>query len=98
MRRTTSTLVALLAVLGLVWTASMAARTAATRPGSSYPDTVLSQASLMTQQMSVPGPPTGHEYHIHAGDGQLQLSSNPGFIRAIDAYQNQIDRMLARTP
>lgn len=98
MRRIAITLVALLAVLGLVWTASMSAGTASSQPGSSYPDTVLSQASLMTQQMSVPGRLTGHEYHIHAGDGQLQLSSNPGFIREIDAYQNQIDRMLARTP
>ena len=34
----------------------------------------------------------------HAGDEQLRLASNPGFVREIEAYQNQIDRMLARTP
>jgi hypothetical protein len=52
----------------------------------------------MTQQMSVLGPPSGHEYHAHAGDNQLRLSSNSEFVRQIEAYQNQIDRMLARTP
>lgn len=56
---------------------------------------VLIRANQMTQQMPVPGPLSGHEY-AHAGDEQLQLSANPEFLREIEAYQDQIDRMLAR--
>ena len=63
-----------------------------------YSSEVLSRASAMTQQMSAPGPLTGHEYHVHAGDEQTRLSSSPEFVRELEAYQSQIDRMLARTP
>ncbi len=63
-----------------------------------YSDDVLDRASGMTQRMSVPGPVSGHEYHGHANDEQLRLSSDPEFTRELESYEYQIDRMLARTP
>jgi hypothetical protein len=95
------TVVAVFALVGVGWAVSSTSghsEGAGAKSGTSYSDAVLSRASQMTQQMSVPGPPSGHEYHAHAGDEQLRLASNPGFVREIEAYQNQIDRMLARTP
>jgi len=66
---------------------------------SVYPESVLSSASAMTQQMSVPGVITGHEYHPHSTDQQLQLSlTSPEFVRELENYQRQLDRSLARTP
>ena len=65
---------------------------------SGYAGDALSRASAMTQQMSSPGPITGHEYHGHTADEQLRLSANPAFVRELEAYQNQIDQMLAKTP
>lgn len=50
----------------------------------------------MAQQMSGEQPLSGHEYHNHADDEQLRLSSDPQFVREVEAYQAQIDRMLAR--
>ena len=62
-----------------------------------YSTVVLVRAAGMTQQMSAPAgvAPT---YGAHAGDEQLLLSTNPGFLRQLEAYQAGIDRMLARTP
>ena len=65
-------------------------------PASAYDPHVVARAGAMTQQMSGNRPLSGHEYHNHAGDEQLRLSSNPQFVRAVEAYQAQIDRMLAR--
>ena len=65
---------------------------------SGYTGDALSRASAMTQQMSSPGPITGHEYHGHTSDEQLRLSANPAFVRELEAYQSQIDQMLAKTP
>lgn len=93
--------VAVFALVGVGWAVSSSSGHAegdGTTSAGSYSDAVLSRASQMTQGMSVLGSPSGHEYHAHAGDEQLRLSSNPGFVREIEAYQNQIDRMLARTP
>lgn len=93
--------VAVLALIGVGWAVSSSsghAEGAGAKSGASYSDAVLSRASQMTQQMSVLGPPSGHEYQAHAGDPQLRLSSSPEFVREIEAYQNQIDRMLARRP
>ena len=70
-------------------------RTAPPAAGVYDADTVA-RAGAMTQQMSVDGPLSGHEYHNHAGDEQLRLSSDPQFVREIEVYQAQIDRMLAR--
>lgn len=67
-------------------------------PGSVYPDDILSRSSAMTQEMSAPAPLSGHEYHWHASDEQLRLSSDPEFVRELEAYQHRVDRMLARTP
>lgn len=70
-------------------------------PGTSvtqtYPAVVLSEAAVMTQQMSAPAgvAPT---YRGHVGDEQLRLSTHPGFVRQLEAYQTAVDRMLARTP
>lgn len=52
----------------------------------------------MTQQMSVDGPISGHEYHGHTGDEQLRLSTDPEFTRELEVYQQRVDQMLARTP
>ena len=62
-----------------------------------YSTAVLSQAASMTQQMSSPGPISGHEYHGHTNDRQLQLSTtDPAFANDVVAYQNQVDRMLGK--
>ena len=68
-------------------------------PSSAIPATysheVLSRASAMTEQMTASADPA-HAYHPHAGDEQLRLSSDPTFVRQLEAYQAAIDRMLAR--
>lgn len=99
-----------IAVFGLVAIIVLASALSSPTSGSStptraratasvYSDAVLSRASAMTQQMSVNGPVSGHEYHPHANDEQVQLSqADPEFVREVEAYQYQIDRMLARTP
>lgn len=93
----------LIAVTGLVLCAvllgvalSGSAPTAASGP-QAYPTAVLAQAAGMTQQMSAPAgvAPT---YQPHAGDAQLRLSADLGFLRQLEAYQAGVDRMLARTP
>lgn len=66
--------------------------------GQVYSPDVLTRASTMTQQMSVNAPISGHEYHGHTNDEQLRLSSDPEFTSELEVYQQQIDKMLARTP
>lgn len=61
-----------------------------------YDDGTIARAAGMTQQMGGDRPLSGHEYHNHADDEQLRLSSDPAFVREVEAYQAQIDRMLAR--
>lgn len=70
--------IAALALMGVV-----VATTGEGTPGV-CPDDVLSRSSRMTQEMSVPGPLSGHEYHVHAGDEQLRLSQDPGFVRELE--------------
>jgi hypothetical protein len=65
--------------------------------GAYSPD-VLANASAMTQRMSGNGPVTGHEYHGHEDDQQLELSRVPAFTRALESYQQQMDRMLGLAP
>lgn len=103
MRRIVIGLLGLVAVLALVGAlarspGSSGTTTPAGSPTRVYSDDVLSRAGAMTQQMSAPGPLTGHEYHLHGGDEQLRLSSDAEFVRELEAYQAQIDKMLARTP
>ena len=103
MRRITIGLIGLVLVIALVGATSSSSGSGA-RPAPAgatapaYSSDVLSRASAMTQQMSVAGPSTGHEYHAHANDEQVRMSSSPAFVRQLEAYQSQIDRMLARTP
>ena len=104
MRRIVIAAVGLIAIIVLVGALSSPSPSSPTpasagATASVYSDDVLSRASAMTQQMSVNGPVSGHEYHPHATDEQLQLSqTDPEFVRELEAYQYQIDRMLARTP
>ena len=95
----------LVALMGLALAAVLTAAavsgpsgTAGPRPpaaASTYPSQTLAGASAMTGQMSAPGN-AAHDYHLHAGDEQLRLSSDPAFVRQLEAYQADIDRMLAR--
>lgn len=86
---------------GLVFVAVLAVAAVGGDGGSSpatpatYSSEVLAGASAMTQQMSVSADPA-HGYHPHADDEQLRLSSDPAFLRQLEAYQAGIDRMLAR--
>ena len=104
MRRMLIAAVGLVAIIVLAGALSSPSSSNSTRvptraTASVYSDDVLSRASTMTQQMSGNGPVSGHEYHAHATDEQLKLSqANPEFVRELEAYQYQIDRMLARTP
>ena len=103
MRRIVIGLTGLVAVIALVGILSGSPRSGAPAPPTGaaarvYSDAVLSRASAMTQQMSSPAGLTGHEYHLHGGDEQLRLSTDPEFTREVEAYQHQIDRMLARRP
>lgn len=61
-----------------------------------YDAGAVARAGAMTQQMSGDRPMSGHEFHNHAGDEQLKLSSDPQFVREVEGYQAQVDRMLAR--
>lgn len=83
-----------IAVLGAAVNGSSPTRTTVTQ---THPAVVLYEAAVMTQQMSAPAgaAPT---YRGHAGDEQLRLSTHPGFVRQLEAYQTAIDRMLARNP
>ena len=63
-------------------------------PAAVYSHEELQRAANMTQQMSTPNASTDSQYH--AGDEQLQRSSNTGYVRAVEQHQADIDRMLAR--
>lgn len=88
-------------VAGLAAAAVLAVAAASIDGGSSpstpatYSTEVLTKASAMTQQMSAPADPA-HAYHLHTTDEPLPLSSDPAFVRQLEAYQAGIDRMLAR--
>ncbi|QGG96262.1 hypothetical protein [Actinomarinicola tropica] len=60
------------------------------RPAPSYSHEVLQQDALMTQQMSTPNAP------VHRNDAQLGRSQDPGYVRAFEQHQEDIDRMLAQ--
>ena len=60
-----------------------------------YPRDVVARASVMTEQMSGPTD-AAHAYHLHAGDEQLRLSADPAFVRQVESYRDDLDRMLAR--
>lgn len=63
---------------------------------ATYAPSVVARAGAMTEQMSIDGPISGHEYHGHTGDEQLRLSTDPEFAREVASYQQQVDQMLAR--
>lgn len=55
----------------------------------------LQQDALMTQRMSAPNA-AGPMFTSQVQDDQLTHSQNPGFVRALEDHQADIDRMLAR--
>jgi len=55
----------------------------------------LERDALMTQRMSAPNA-AGPMFTGQVQDDQLAHSQNPGFIRALEEHQADIDRMLAR--
>lgn len=59
-----------------------------------YDHETLQVDAQMTQDMSRPDANTDAQYHRR--DEQLGHSSNPGFVRDLEAHQAEIDRMLAR--
>ncbi len=61
---------------------------------SAYDHAQLQRDAEMTQTMSAPGANTGAQKH--RGDDQLRHSSDPAFLRDLEAHQADIDRMLAR--
>jgi len=70
------------------------------RPGPTAPVGPADQATLqqdanMTQQMSSAGA-GGPMQDYGVTDPQLQHSQNPAFVRQLEQFQGQIDRMLAR--
>lgn len=55
----------------------------------------LQQDALMTQRMAAPNA-AGPMFTGQVQDDQLLHSQNPGFVRALEEHQADIDRMLAR--
>ncbi|MFP5487039.1 MAG: hypothetical protein ACLGHQ_01865 [Acidimicrobiia bacterium] len=55
----------------------------------------LEQDALMTQRMAAPNA-AGPMFTGQVQDDQLVHSQNPGFVRALEEHQANIDRMLAR--
>lgn len=55
----------------------------------------LQRDALMTQRMAAPNA-AGPMFTGQVQDDQLTHSQNPGFIRALEEHQAEIDRMLAR--
>jgi hypothetical protein len=55
----------------------------------------LQQDALMTQRMAAPNA-AGPMFSGQVQDDQLLHSQNPGFVRALEEHQADIDRMLAR--
>jgi hypothetical protein len=62
--------------------------------GGAYGHDELQRGAQMTQNMSAPNAHTDSQYH--RGDEQLARSSDPAFVRDLEAHQADIDRMLAR--
>ena len=60
-----------------------------------YDHETLQADARMTQGMSRPDANTSAQYHRR--DEQLAHSSSSSFLRAFEAHQADIDRMLART-
>ena len=95
-----------LAVAGAVFFGGVMALAAATAPDGGtggqpppayvgvYDHDQLQRDAQMTQNMSSPGASTEAQYH--RGDEQLRHSSDPAFVRELEAHQADIDRMLAR--
>lgn len=69
---------------------------APSRPAYSgtYDHNQLQRDAQMTQNMSAPNALTDSQYHRN--DEQLSHSSDPAFVRDLEAHQADIDRMLAR--
>ena len=69
---------------------------APSRPAYSgtYDHDQLQRDAQMTQNMSAPNANTDAQYHRN--DEQLSHSSDPAFVRDLEAHQADIDRMLAR--
>ena len=59
-----------------------------------YDHDQLQRDAQMTQNMSAPNANTDSQYH--RDDEQLSHSSDPAFVRDLEAHQADIDRMLAR--
>lgn len=57
----------------------------------------LQQDAAMTQVMSAPTV-SGPMQAYGTVDPQLGRSQNPAFVRQLERYQNEIDRMLGRPP
>jgi hypothetical protein len=60
-----------------------------------YDHETLQADARMTQGMSRPDANPGAQDHRH--DEQLVRSNSPSYLRAFEAHQTDIDRMLART-
>ena len=92
-----SLLVAIMLLTAVVGSGADTTTPVPAQTSGNYSTAVLGQATAMTQQMSIPGPISGHEYHGHTNDQQLQLSTTqPAFASDVTAYQNQVDRMLGK--
>ena len=93
-------LVVVVALLGLMITVGVvngpddATSGRSSTPTAAYSHAELQRAANMTQQMSTTNASTDSQYH--AGDEQLERSSNSGYVRAVEEHQADIDRMLAR--
>ena len=61
---------------------------------SGYSHEDLQSDLNMTQQMSTPNANTDSQYHTN--DAQLERSQDPGYVRALEQHQADIDRMLGR--
>jgi hypothetical protein len=59
-----------------------------------YDHDQLQRDAQMTQNMSTPNANTDAQYHRN--DEQLTHSSDPAFVRDLEAHQADVDRMLAR--
>jgi len=70
-------------------------RPASSTSGGGYSHELLQQDAAMTQRMSAPNA-DGPMQRGQVRDDQLNHSQNPGFVRALEQHQADIDRMLAR--
>jgi hypothetical protein len=89
-------LVALLAVGALTAPdAATPGRSGTTSAVGPMDQATLQQDAWMTQQMSMVGA-NGPMQTYSVSDPQLVHSQNPAFVRQLEQYQAEIDRMLAR--